>query len=183
MDLDKAIESRKSVRKFKLKKPDWRDIIECIDAARYAPTAGKNSTVKFVLIDDKEKIKRIADAAQQNFIVEAHYVLVAVSDNSQLKTSFGEDGEKYAMQQLGAAIQNFLLKIEEKGLATCWIGHFSENQIKSNLRVSKGTIEAIFPIGYSNENNKPSKKIELANTLYFNNYGTKKMNPVRQINI
>ncbi len=63
MDLDKAIKSRKSVKKFKDKKPDWRDIIEVIDSMRYAPMAGNNFSLKFILVDNKEKIKKISKSA------------------------------------------------------------------------------------------------------------------------
>ena len=56
MDLNKAIQSRKSVRKFTSRKPDWRDIIECVDAARHAPLAGGIPTLKFILVSNKEKI-------------------------------------------------------------------------------------------------------------------------------
>ena len=48
MDLDKAIKSRKSVRHFADKKPNWRDIIECIDAARFAPMAGNLFPLKYM---------------------------------------------------------------------------------------------------------------------------------------
>ena len=46
MDLDKTIKARRSVRKFKSSKPNWRDILECIDAMRYAPMAGNNFSLK-----------------------------------------------------------------------------------------------------------------------------------------
>jgi len=49
MDLSKLMSSRKSCRKFKDKKPDWRDIIECIDSMRHAPIAGNNFIEKFML--------------------------------------------------------------------------------------------------------------------------------------
>ena len=42
MKFDSLIKSRRSVRKFKSIEPDWRDIIEAIDAARFAPMAGGN---------------------------------------------------------------------------------------------------------------------------------------------
>ena len=55
MELNKAIKKRRSVRKFKDKKPNWRDILECIDSVRYAPMAGNNFTLKFILVDDKDR--------------------------------------------------------------------------------------------------------------------------------
>ena len=68
MELNKAMQGFHNVKKFNDKKPDWRDIIEAIDAARYAPMAGDNYTLKFIIVDDKETIQKLADAAQQPFI-------------------------------------------------------------------------------------------------------------------
>jgi len=177
MDLDKAIKQRHSVRKFKSKTPDWREIIECIDSARYAPMAGGLYTVKFILVDDKEKIQKLAEAAQQPFISEAQFVVVACTDKTKTLNAYPEFSEKFCTQQAGAAIENFLLSIEEKGLSTCWVGHFVDYLIKETLKIpDEMKVEAIFPIGY--EFGKPSSKrrTELDTILYFNKYGQKKMN-------
>jgi len=158
MDLDKAIKERKSTRKFSHKKPDWRDLIECIDSVRFAPMAGDNFSLKFVIVSDKKKIGKIAEACQQDFLAKAHYLVVVCSNPERTINAYGKRGEIYARQQAGAAIQNFLLKIEEKNLATCWVGHFVDNQIKRELEISdEVNIEAILPIGYAFEKTKPSK--------------------------
>src|SRR3972149_2646020 len=149
MQLDDAIKQRNSTKKFSSKKPDWREIIECIDSMRHAPIAGNIPTLKIVLVSNREKIAEIGEACQQNFISQAHYVIVVVSDPVKTLNSFGKRGEIYVRQQAGAAIQNLLLKVEEKKLAACWVGHFGEGQIKRILKVpDKGQIEAVIPIGY-----------------------------------
>ena len=176
MDLDKAIQNRKSVRKFSSKKPDWRDIMECIDSMRFSPTAGKNFTLKIILVDDEKKIKKISKEAQQEFISDVSYLVAVCSDSSRLKNSFGERGKIYSKQQAGSSIQNFLLKIEEKGLATCWVGHFVEDQIKRELKIPKKLeVEAVFPVGYSLNEEKPKRKISFDNIIYFNKHGNKNM--------
>ena len=178
MDLDKAIKSRKSVRKYTGKKPDWRDIIDCIDSMRYAPSAGGIFPIRVILVIDKEKIKKIAKASQQDFIIDASYVLVVTSITSRTITSFGKKGETYLKQQAGAAIENLLLKVQEKNLDACWVGHFVESQIKRELKIpDDANIEAIIPIGYAfpELSKKEKKKTDLDNILYFNNYGVKKM--------
>ena len=76
MDLNKAIQGRKSVRHFSTKTPNWRDILECIDAARYSPTAGNLFPMRFILVDDEDTIKKLADATQQPFVAEAKYIVV-----------------------------------------------------------------------------------------------------------
>jgi nitroreductase len=177
MELDKAIQNRHSVRKFSNKKPDWRTIIECIDVARFAPMAGNNYTLKFILVDDEEKIRKIAEASQQRHVGEVKFILVACSKPSRTLNEYGKDGEKFVRQQAGAAIQNFLLKIEESGLATCWVGYFAEEQIKRELKIpDEVNIEAIFPIGYERERKRTRKmKIDIDRILYFNSYDNSKM--------
>ncbi len=179
MDFDKAVRNRKSVRNFSSKKPNWRAIIECIDAARYAPIAGKNFTLKFIMLQDKEKIQQLSKAAEQDFIARAPYVIAVYSDNARLKNLFGEEkGEVYSRQGAGAAIQNILLSIEDHKLAGCWVGHCDEEQAKKILKIpDKMTLEAIIPVGYDSERKKtkPKTKIELDNILYFDEHKKKQM--------
>ena len=177
MELDKAIRSRSSVKKFNSRKPGWRDIIECIDAARFAPMAGGNYSLKFILVDDLEKIREIAEICQQPFVGTASYIVIACSNPSRTTNAYGKQGEVFLRQQAGAAIENFLLKIEESGLSTCWVGYFVEEQIRHVLQIPENIwVEAIFPIGFEYEKKKTKKaKIDLDNILYFNSYGQTKM--------
>lgn len=178
MQLDKAIKTRRSIRNYSKKKPDWREIIEAIDKARYAPMAGNLFTPRFILVKDSEKIEKITNATQQTFCNKAQYIVVVCSDKKLPKNSFGERADRYCRQQAGAAIQNFLLKINELGLATCWIGHFVDNQIKQILKIpDECDIEALFPIGYAKEIKRPVFKTELDNCLFFEEFGQKKMKP------
>ena len=185
MELDKAIQLRKSVRKFKTKKPDWRDIIECIDSARYAPMAGGMYSLKFILVDDKKTIQKLADAAQQQFVSQAQYVVVVCTNPSRTINSYDERGEMYCRQQAGAAIENFLLKIEETGLSTCWTGAFVDKLVKEALKIPDDiNVEAMFPIGYEFEKPRTRKaKIDIDRILYFNKYGNKKMKKIKTLDV
>ena len=184
MELNKVIQSRHSVRKFSDKKPNWRDIIECIDTARYAPMAGNNFSLKFILVDDKETIAKLDEAASQHFLKQAQYVVVFCSIPTQTTRYYGDRGWDYLRQQAGAAMENFLLSIESKGLATCWVGHFLNKKVKEALKIPETVeVEAMFPIGYEHKiAAKPRQKINLDNVLYFNKYKNKKMtNPPKTL--
>ncbi len=183
MELDKTIQNRRCVRKFSKKKPDWRTIIECINSARFAPMAGNNYTVKFILIDDEEKIKKISESCQQQFIADAKYLVVVCSNPSRPINAYGKIGEIFCRQQAGAAMENFFLSIEEAGLSTCWVGYFVEEQIKEELKIpDEVNIEAIFPIGYEAEKPRTRHvKIELDRILYFNSYGNTKMKHPKKV--
>jgi nitroreductase len=187
MQLQKAIESRRSIRKYKkTKTPSWKTILECLDTVRYAPMSGNLFTINFILVDNQEAIQKIADASQQNFIAEAKYLVVFISNKERAEISYKDRAERYVKQQAGAAIQNFLLKLEEKGLSTCWIGLFEDEKIKSILSIpDKHDVEAIFPIGYAAE--KPKKRSSdfrnLNAFLYFNKFGNKRMKERESVNV
>ncbi|MFH1327142.1 MAG: nitroreductase family protein [archaeon] len=184
MNFDKLIRARRSIRKYKDKTPDWRDIIECIDATRFVPMAGNIYSLKYILTSDPEKIHKLADCTQQPFITQAPYVLVIYSDPKRTIHRYGEIGQRYLRQQAGAAIQNFLLKITDKGLGTCWIGVFVESMVKKCFKIPEEMqIEAIFPIGY--EFKKPTSKrpkIGLDQILYFEKHKNQHMEPIKKIN-
>jgi nitroreductase len=188
MDIHKLIRSRKSVKKFTNKKPDWRTILECVDAMRHAPKAGNNCTLKVVIVSDTNKIEKLSEAAQQPFFAQVHYMVVVCSDPTRLVKLYEKRGEFYNVQQSGAAIQNFLLKIEDVGLATCWVGHFLERKIQNILSIPKNIqVEAMFPIGYESKikgkNTKPKNRIELEKIIYFDKYGKKRMKDMSKLNI
>ncbi len=184
MQLDNAIKKRRSVRRFKEKKPNWRDIIECIDAVRYAPMAGNNFSLKIILVDNIEKIQKLADASQQPFVGSAHFVVVFCTNPERTTNCFEERANKYTKQQAGAAIQNFLLALEEKGLATCWVGHFVDSLVQETLDIPKNIeVEAMFPIGYEYGTSPKKNRIEMGRVLYFNKFKNTKMKVPKGINI
>ena len=182
MGLDKTIQARRSIRQFKSKSPNWRRIIEAIDTARYAPMAGEIFSLNFILIDDDAKIEKIAKWCEQDFIVQAKYVVVFLTNPRKTVSSYGKRGEIYCRQQAGSAIQNFLLKLEDQKLSTCWIGHFNERMIKQVLRVPDHVnIEGIFPIGIAGEKAKKRKLPELNTFLFFNEWKNKRMTHVTKV--
>lgn len=173
MELRTVIKKRKSVRRFSEAKPNWRKIIEAIDLARFAPSAGNIFNLRFILVSDKEKIEKLAEASQQSFVKTARFVVVAFSDKVKLTRSYGERGERYSSLQAGASIQNFLLALTEIGLVTTWVGYFYDEKVKEILSIpDEMIVEGIFPIGKETKIKTPEKiKAELESILYYGAYG------------
>lgn len=183
MDIDKAIKERHSVRSFKKeKKPDYNKIVEAVDAARKAPLAGNIEAVKYILVSDKDKIKELAIAAQQNFVGDVAYILVVYSDRKDLDKLYYERGKMYGHQQAGAAIENFMLKLTELGLATCWVGAFSEETVKRILGIPDNiAVEALLPIGYEMGKAKQKRKPNLDDVLFYDSWKNRFMKPRRMV--
>ena len=163
------------------RKPDWRDIIKAVDAANKAPIAGNISTLRFVLVQDKGKIKELADACQQDFIFQVHYVVVVCSDNEQVTRSYDERGNKYASEQAGAAIENFLLKLVELKLSSCWVGAFADKMIKNILSIPEEIdVVALLPVGYEKGLARRRRKTNLDNVLFYDEWENEHMKPLNE---
>ena len=181
MDFDKLLKERHSVRKFKtIKKPNYREIINIVNSAQTCPLAGNIHSLRYVIVQDKDKIKELAVAAQQDFISEVEYVIVVCSDNKDLEANYYERGEMYSRQQAGAAIQTMLLKITELSLASCWVGAFSDDTVRRILKIPEDIdIEAMLPIGYELEKTKQPRKPALDDVMYFDKWENRLMKPRR----
>ena len=170
MQFNSVIKKRKSVRSFTKKKAYWKSILDAIDAAIQNPYAGNHNNLKFIIIEDKETIKNIAKMAEQHWIVQAPTLLIICSDDLHLEDKYGERGRVYSRQQAGAAIQTILLKLTDVGLATCWVGAYSDEVLKQTLKIPQHIqVEAVIPVGYENIREKQVKpdKVELENVLYW----------------
>jgi nitroreductase len=183
MDLDKAIKERRSVKNFKkTKKVNYKDVLFALEAATKAPLAGNIFAVKFVLVSDKDKIKQLAEAAQQNFIADTDYVIVVCSDKKTLTRNYYERANMYARQQAGAAIENILLKLVDLGLSTCWIGAFSDETVKRVIRLPDDVdVEAMLPIGYELGKSKQKMKPNLDDSIFFDEWKNRFMKPRRMV--
>ncbi len=181
MNLDKTIDSRRSVRDFKDKKVKWAHVLEAIDATRKGPFAGNNNTLKFLVVQNPKTKEKLADLSDQLWIADASIIIVVCSDDSTLEKIYFDRGERYARQQAGAAIQNFLLKITDLKLSSCWIGAYPDELVKQALKIPAHiNIEAILPIGYAKFKTKAPKKASLERILFWETwFNIKKPTPFK----
>jgi nitroreductase len=157
LDVFEAIKERRSIRSFTAEDVSDSDVKRLVDAARYAPSAGNTQPLELVVVRDK-KIKQLLTLAALNqmFIQKAPVVFVVCADVTRSRMGYGDRGKKlYSIQDTAAATENILLAAHERGLATCWIGAFREEDVAEAIRAPKNTKPvAIIPVGYPAE--KPS---------------------------
>lgn len=174
MDFDKCLENRRSIRKFKDKEVHPDDVIELIDAARKAPSAGNLQSWKFIIIKNQNIKNKVADACfQQNWISQAPIIIVVCANIDEVKRMYGVRGEMlYSIQNCALATQNILLKATEMGLCSSVISAFEEGMLKRILKIpDEARPQTIITVGYSDE--FPPKKIlhTIESMTYFDEYG------------
>lgn len=173
MKVSDAIRKRRSVRHYSTKAVKWGDIVEVLDAAKYTPMAGNVFSLRFVVVADKKKKADISTyCLDQYFMQDAPYLIVVCSDLEQVKTLYGELAEEYGTRQAAAAVQNMLLQATELGLASCWIGSFDGNAVRSVLKIpDRIKVETIITLGYSKGKQEMPIKQNLNKFTFFEEYG------------
>lgn len=182
MEFDEAVEKRFSCRVFKNKKASWKDVLLAIDAANQGPFAGNHNHLHYIIVEDERNIAEIAKHADQHWIAQAGILVVVMSDDKHLEDLYGLRGRVYSRQQSGAAISTMLLKLADLGLASCWVGAYSDEKIKNVLRMPHNfQVEAIIPVGYAAEKHIRRRKKPLENTLYWEYWDKwKRPHPIKE---
>jgi len=175
MDVKEAIEKRRSIRKYKRQPIELEIVEKLLYYANLAPSAGNLQARDFIIVDDENVKRRLARAAyNQEFIEEAPIVVVFCA-NLQRISPYGERGRKfYCLQDVAAAIQNFLLVATSEGLATCWVGAFDDEEVAEILDLpSYVRAVAIVPVGIGDEKPTKTERYDLKELIHYNKWGNK----------
>lgn len=156
--LQALITSRRSIRKY-LPGPVEREKIEaCLEAARLAPSAENDQNWRFLVIDDPELKARFSRAVfsgiyqPTRFAAEAPVLILILSriDKIALRTGQRIQGIPYDALDIGIAGEHFVLRAEELGLGTCWIGWFDARAARRFFKIPRRfKIVSLIAAGYA----------------------------------
>lgn len=172
-----AIETRRSIRKFKADVVPHAHMEQILEAARIAPSSCNNQTWKFLVLGPesreralnamdrgiREKMENggnrqtLAGAAHTLRIMRAAPELIFVVNPTAGPMLAPIEGMAHAMELLdtvsvGAAVENMILEAESLGLGTLWIGFtiMAYDEIIEVLNIEGQLISAI-AVGYPDE--------------------------------
>lgn len=150
MNVMTAIRERRSVRKYRDKNIPEEILAELLEAARLAPSAKNFQFWRFIAVKDAKQRKKLAKAAGgQNFVAEAPIVIAGVSLEPERIMHCGVPA--YAVD-VAIAMTNISLAAAARGIGSCWIGYFDQEEAKKILGVpSQCRIVELMPIGYSED--------------------------------
>ncbi len=152
----REIFNRRSIRDFKDQVVEPEKIDRLLRAAMQAPSAANQQPWEFIVVQEKEMLKRLSQVtpfATPTASSAVTFVLAANGD--ALKAPI----EPTAWQQdMGAATQNILLEAVHLGLGAVWLGVATTDIAKENVRELFNLPENIEPfaliaMGYPDERN------------------------------
>jgi len=160
----KSIKERRSVRKYTNKKISKEILEEIVDCARLAPSARNEQPWEFIVITNKETLKKLSKTVTYGSFLDGAEacIIVCGKENGHLI----EDG--------CAATENIMVAAHSLGIGSCWIAGYNRKyneEVKQLLNIPKEKdMVSIISLGYIAEKSNMPKKRNLKEVLHWEEY-------------
>jgi len=168
MNFIELVKLRQSIRRYDPRPVEMEKIMQCIEAARLAPSASNSQPWHFVIVNDPDLRQQVAEATFDSlvtfnrFMLHAPVIIVLVTEKQGPFDRIASRLQKrdLSMVDNGIAAEHFCLQAAELGLGTCIIGRLDQRTIKKILHIPAGKyISLLISMGYLPEDNHPREKI------------------------
>lgn len=148
------INIRRSIRTYKEIKVENEKINKLLRAAMQAPSAFNQQAWEFIVVENKETLKKLSEMSQYSKPIEKSPVTIIVLANKDNMTV-----PECWQQDLGAATENLLLEAVELDLGGVWMAAapFEDrmNYVREIFDLPENILPySVIPVGYPEEENK-----------------------------
>ena len=156
MAVMEAIRKRYSCRAYQDRPVEQEKLDSILEAARLAPSAKNLQDWRFVVATDKDKKRRLAEAASdQMFIADAGAIIAACSNSDYVMRC----GQPIGPIDVAIALEHICLQAAELGLATCWIGSFYPEKVRAVLGIPDNiAVIELMALGYPADEPKQPRR-------------------------
>jgi len=157
MTLLETIRKRYSCRAYQEKPIEQEKLDSLFEAARLAPSAKNTQDWRFVVVTDKETKHQVAETTNRPEVFEKAGVIIAACSNSD---DVMRCGQAIGPIDIAIALEHIALQAAELGLATCWIGSFYTEKVRTILGIPDDiAIIELMTVGYPADSPKqPSRE-------------------------
>jgi len=169
MDFIDVIRKRHMTRSFKPTPVSEEKLRQILSIAIRAPSAGHLQPWEFVVVRNKDTMKKLARAAlDQDFISEAPVVIVTCSNKQRSASIYGQRGsEFYSVIDAAYASLMILFAVTNLNLGACFVGAFDDEKVSRILNLPPHIRPiGIIPIGVPNEKGKVMRRIALDDLVH-----------------
>lgn len=177
----RLVSKRRSIRRFSDRIVAREDVIQCLEAARLAPSAENRQPWRFVIIDDAPLKAELAKQAfagiysVSKFAGQAPVLIVILAHLNIITHRIGKQIQdvRFHLLDIGITGEHLVLQAEELGLSTCWIGWFNTKKVRKVLQVPKKyQIISLMALGYAASTPpRQRQRKSLAEIAWFNRIG------------
>lgn len=150
--------ARFSTREFdKKKKVENKKIQQILDAARLAPSAKNQQPVRIYVVKSDQKLAQLEAICPCTYNAPMAFIICA--DRTVAASGMVREGYDFGEMDASIACTHMMLEATDIGLGSCWVGRFSEDEVREALDIpDKLSICAILPVGYTARDAGPSDR-------------------------
>ena len=154
MDVLDAIRAYRPCSSFQSRPVPPEKLKAVLSAARLAPSQRNLQPWRFVVVQDDERKRLLAQACPRGkLLAEAPAVIVAFAVEEDIPVTVGGYISAYPLD-VAVAVDHLQLAATSEGLGTNWLVEFNEAKVRSVLAVPEGIHPlAVIPIGFPAEPN------------------------------
>jgi len=169
MTVTEAIGRRYSCRAYQDKAIEQEKLDHVLEAARLAPSAKNLQDWRFVIVTDRQRRLKLAEAANnQSFIAEAGAIIVACSNCDDVMRC----GQVIGPIDVAIALEHIALQAAELGLGTCWIGSFYPDKVRAILDIpAEIAVIELMPLGYPADEPREPKREAIERIVCYEKWG------------
>jgi nitroreductase len=144
-----------------------------------APSACNAQPWKFIVVDDPELVKKVAEAASakligmNSFVGKAPVIIVIVREKPNFSSKVGATikNKDYSLIDIGIATENICLQAEAEGIGSCIIGWFDEKELRNILSIPRSKrVELLITLGYSMSDKREKRRKPSDEVVSYNKY-------------
>jgi len=143
MDVNEALYTRRSVRKYTDKAVPLEWIEESVKAAMFAPSAKNQQPWEFIIITEKKFMDDVPSFSPHAAMSKGASAGVLICFNKEYETAEG-----FFPQDLGAATQNMLLSLHANGLGAVWTGVYPREDRVAGFSKALNLPENVIPYAF-----------------------------------
>jgi nitroreductase len=171
--------ARQSDRKYSDRPVEKEKLERILEAGRMAPSACNAQPWKFIVVDEPELLRKIAEAASARligmnmFVAQAPLMIIVVREKPNMSSKVGSTikDKDYSLIDIGIASENICLQAKAEGIGSCLIGWFDERMLKKLLAIpGSKRVELIITLGYSLSEQRQKKRKPAEVTVSYNKY-------------
>ena len=158
------IENRRSTRHYTEEKLTPQEVEQILKTALTAPTSKNSKPWQFILVEDKDLLKKlsVSKSSGASFVADCALAIVVLSDPMRSEAH---------LEDASIAATFIQLQVEDLGLGSCWVqirgreaenGQDSEDYIRDLLDIPfQLTVGCIVAIGHKARTGKPHDESKL----------------------
>lgn len=156
MELETAIKSRYSVRKFKPDMISDEELNMILEAGMAAPTGCNYQPQRVYVLKSETAIAKIRRLCRSAFNAPV-VLIIALDENADWKNPY-EEGYRAGIQDVSIVADHMMLTAWDIGVGSCWVNAFRPSDVKAAFSLPENeTPVLLLPLGYPSEDSQPSK--------------------------